>query len=328
MTSTAPLPANTGLPAIDPQRATLQTELIHALNHRLADGLALSAGAAAAADAAGGWIELDAAGAALYVAPLLADGLLCRLTDATGRLDAALAAVALGAVEPLIAAIELTIGRELRPVGVVAAPAASDVVLRVEASDAGAAVHRLVLAMADDVAIAPAGTLPPDPASFIDVAPGWTARIAGPALATGRVGAIGPGDLVLLGTPTGLACFRPPGRAMVLAGRLDIRRGVIEVEQELALAEDLPPPRPGVVGPGDAATVPLSVTFDGGGLTLDRLAALGIGSVVPIPGIRGGALPVKLLAADRCVAAGDLVAVGDGYGVLVTAVTPPDASGD
>ena len=76
-----------------------------------------------------------------------------------------------------------------------------------------------------------------------------------------------------------------------------------------------------------ALTVPTTVEIDGGGLTLERLAALGPGSVVAIPGASGGVLPVRLLAGGKRVASGELVAVGDGYGVLITAVTNPAAKG-
>lgn len=329
MTAAAPRPAHTRLPAIDPSHATIQSDLVEALNNRLSGGLALSA-EAAAGGAAPAWIACDAKDGFLHLAPLLAGGAVPALTDAAGRPDAAAAAVALGAVEPVIAAIELVFGRALRPTAVVAEAPADSVFVHVKARKDGVRLHRLLLAVNPGMRLGAAGTLPLDAAAFVDVAPGWTGRITGPVVSPASLARIGTGDLLLIGTGGVVARFTPPGRDTTLAARLDVQGGTMVVEQELEVAEAAHHTR---AGPGPdphrdraAITVPTSVEFNGGGLTLERLAALGPGSVVALPGAAGGVLPVQLRAGGRAVASGELVAVGDGYGVLITAVVSADAA--
>lgn len=321
MTTSSPLPAHTRLPPIDPEQAQAQSALIEALNRRRAGALLLSAQITKQDASVPAWIALDSTGhGTLHIAPLLADGAVPALSDATGRPDAAAAAVALGAIEPVVAAIELVTGRTLRPVAV-ADQARGAATIRVEAHAGTALVHRALLTV-------PAGlrldgvSLPLDPSAFVDVAPAWAARIGGPELSPARLAEIGTGDLLLLGTAGDLARFTPPGRDTPLVGRLDVGGGTMTVEGELE-----PETRAQATPDLAALTVPTTLEIDGGGLTLERLAALGPGSVVAIPDAGGGVLPVRLLAGGKRVAAGELVAIGDGYGVLITAVSPPAAKG-
>ena len=320
MTANAPSPAHTRLPAIDPSLAQPRSAVIEALNQRLAGALVLSAEMAGKDDVPA-WIAFDAAGGGvLHLAPLVADSAIVALTDPAGRPDAASAAAALGAVEPVVAAIERVAGRALRPTAVGAGPLGDSVVVRIDARTHGVLAHRLLLAWPLGLQPDPIEALPPDPAAFVDVAPAWTARITGPAIAPASLARIGTGDLLLLGTGSPVARFTPPGCSTILAARLDVQGGLMAVEQELEAAEAAPPPRE-AAQPGLAAiTVPTSIEFDGGGLTLDRLAALGRGSIVDIPGAAGGVLPVRLRAGGKAIASGELVAVGDGYGVLITSV--------
>ena len=54
-------------------------------------------------------------------------------------------------------------------------------------------------------------------------------------------------------------------------------------------------------------------------MTAAELATLGKGSVLPLPAA-AGTLPVRVIAGEQCVAEGELVAVGEGFGVLITGV--------
>lgn len=318
MTATASSPAHARLRAIDPARAALQSALVEALNHRRAGELALSAHVAEAG-AADAWIALEAAGATLHVAPLLADGAVPTLLDPAGVPDAALAAVALGAVEPLIAAAELTTGRALRPTRLVTTLPGDPIILHLEAQADGVPVHRLLLAVDADAALAPVGRLASDGSGAAGVAPAWIARIAGPDVPLASLARMQPSDLLLLGTPLGLAHFVPPGRDRTLAARLDVKGGLMVVEHDFGRADLAVAPDDDTRGE-TAISVGTAIELDGGGLTLDRLAALGKGSVVAIPGAAGGVLPARLVAGGRTIASGELVAVGDGYGLLITAL--------
>jgi flagellar motor switch/type III secretory pathway protein FliN len=42
--------------------------------------------------------------------------------------------------------------------------------------------------------------------------------------------------------------------------------------------------------------------------------------VLPLP-VTGGTLPVRVIVGEQCVAEGELVAVGEGFGVLITGVS-------
>lgn len=89
-------------------------------------------------------------------------------------------------------------------------------------------------------------------------------------------------------------------------------------------------PTPEVAPPAGAApaaeprfVVPLSVVLEESQVPLARLQGLQEGAVLPL-GASAGSIPVKLLAGGRALATGTLVAIGDGYGVLIDAV---DAEG-
>jgi len=327
-------PASTGLPAAAPEREGLASALIGALNRRTAGepphALALTAAVPGDEVARpGAWIAFadgnEADAPVLHLAPILADGRVPMLTDAAGRPDAALAATALGAVEPLVAALELVLGRALRPTEAVAAVPGDPVLLLLDAAAAGRRAHRLLLALPPGTAPAAAGALPLDRSHLPDVGPAWTARIAGPAVAAARAAAIARGDLLLLGTGRPLVRFAAPGRKGTLTGRLDVEGGLIMVDGELDASSGPDAPASADAGaplPDPAAhSVRFTVEIEGGDLSFERLATLGAGSVVPVADAGGGRLPVRLLAGGRAMASGDLVAVGEGYGVLVTSVS-------
>ena len=326
MTDLAVAPLRTRLRTIDAARAGLQSRLIEALNRRVAGEYLLEA-RTAADETASAWIMLDADGQGeVGIAPLLAAGAIPSLSDGTGRLDAALAAVALGAIEPIVAAAELTIGRALRPTTVAGSDREDAVRIVIEAWQNGACVHRALISLGSDLRIAPGAPLPFAGGSAIVLAPRWTATIAGPGLSPSRFAAMARGDLLLLGTGGNVARFTPPGRMMALIATLNMQQGVMTVEQGIGDQEIGEAPHVVESAPQDPESepgeirIPTSIEFDGGGLSLERLDALGVGSVVTIPAAAGGVLPVRVIAGGTRVASGELVAVGDGFGVLITAI--------
>jgi flagellar motor switch protein FliN/FliY len=64
--------------------------------------------------------------------------------------------------------------------------------------------------------------------------------------------------------------------------------------------------------------VPLHVTAELGGckLTIEEVLRLGTGSILDLNRSAGG--PIDLLVNDKIVARGDIVAVGENYGVRIT----------
>ena len=64
--------------------------------------------------------------------------------------------------------------------------------------------------------------------------------------------------------------------------------------------------------------VPLHVTAQLGGctLTIEEILKLGTGAIVDLNRAAGG--PIDLLVNDRVIARGDIVAVGENFGVRIT----------
>jgi flagellar motor switch/type III secretory pathway protein FliN len=66
--------------------------------------------------------------------------------------------------------------------------------------------------------------------------------------------------------------------------------------------------------------VPATIEIEGGLLSARDVAGLAPGSVLPVPRT-GGTLPVRVVAGGTVIGAGELVAVGDGFGVLFTSIS-------
>jgi flagellar motor switch/type III secretory pathway protein FliN len=71
--------------------------------------------------------------------------------------------------------------------------------------------------------------------------------------------------------------------------------------------------------------VAATIELDGGRLTAAQMATLGEGSVLQLPA-GNGTLAVRIVAGGAVIADGELVAVGDGFGVLVTALRATDSA--
>ncbi|MDV5824786.1 FliM/FliN family flagellar motor switch protein [Sphingobium naphthae] len=71
--------------------------------------------------------------------------------------------------------------------------------------------------------------------------------------------------------------------------------------------------------PADDFSVQLRFELDQTDVPLARLQAVQQGGVLPLQD-RDGALPVRIIAGGRAIAAGQIVSVGDSYGVLIETV--------
>ncbi len=314
----------TNLRAIDQNRAQLQTTLIAALNRRLIDDLQTSVRVASERDrrAAIAWIQFRSGEHLVQIAPLLVDGALARVSGAHGSVDAAAAAATLGRIEPLVGALELVLGCELQPAGLHKSYTGDPVLLRLDATTANGVIqHRLLLAIPPDMAVEPLAEIALAATAIGGLRLRWTARFDGPSVRAASIAAIASGDMLLLGTGTPVAKLSLPGRNDAPRARFAFNDGVL-VLQDDAVADGAPEPSaPALTGDAGWSDVRLPTVIEiiGSGMTAAELATLGKGSVLPLPAT-GGTLPVRVITGEQCVAEGELVAVGEGYGVLITAV--------
>lgn len=313
----------TQIPTDQPSQREWHSEWVEALDNRRSGDFALAASIAPAVaiDAdGGGWIRFESEGGhTLYLKPMLVAGGVPPLCDQAGRPDAALAAAAMGEMEALIGAVERIAGATLHPVEVTNQPHAS-VRLAIEASDRGIVVHRALLALPPG--LPPAGSpLPLDPAFVSQTIPPLIARTSGPAVARAALAEIATGDLLLLGTGPLLAHFTLPDQSRTLVARVDVQARAMIVERSLDEAANRAPGASDL-GTTDRPRIATVVEIDGTGLSHGQLVTLADGDSVPILAALGATLPVRLRAAGRAIAAGQLVAVGEGHGMLVTERLP------
>jgi type III secretion protein Q len=342
--SARPTPIRAHLRAIEPQRARLQTLLISALNQRRIDDMKTSARLAAARDraAATSWILFTTDRGPVAIAVLLVDGMLAHMTTPQGQPDGAGAAAALARIEPLVAALEAVLGAALHPAGLATDAGEEQLLLRLDAAGAdGAMRHRLLIAVPPTIEAAPIAM----PAMLGTVLSGlrlrWTARIAAPALPAPRVANLSRGDLILLGAGPHEVRLTLPGRNDRPRARIDLVAGRITLLQDPHDRDDIvtdttdgptetgvsfTEPHPAAAPDWSDVRIPAQIEFDGGGFTAAELATLGKGSVLPLPS-QGGTIAVRVVAGEKVVAEGELVAVGEGFGVLVTAPRGPIANG-
>lgn len=149
----------------------------------------------------------------------------------------------------------------------------------------------------------------------------WTATIDTPPIPARHLGTIAPGDLYLLGIAPLIARVTLPGHRSVLRGRLEPNKGSMTLQDDIVPLPDQS--QPDTAAPAvewERMTVPATVEIEGGLLSARDVAGLAAGSVLPVPGT-GGALPVRVIAGGAVIGTGELVAVGDGFGVLFTSVT-------
>jgi len=300
-----------------------------ACSHLLA--LLASARLSAQTVAAGGsrarrWrILLDSDHGPLGFEPLHGGGRPVAVTTHDGRPDLSAAGDALGASEALIASIEHALGTPLRPGA-----------LRVDAGNTrdSATIRVKVAADGGDCAILSVSpeqvrTLPPPrwrapPRDLLALAVCCRIGIGGCALGTDRIPGIGPGDLLLLTRPIGT-------RWAVQVRTSDGRTRPATLHPARATLH-FHPEEPARMDPLHATGTTEAAVSDRSAwsrivtdlrfelpavhLPLGAVAGLQPGAVVRIAGSIG-TLPVEVLAGDRAIARGELVTIGDGYGVRV-----------
>jgi len=289
------------LPRLAAGAARLATRLLAALDG-LAVGEAVLKATATRVPPEGGWIVFDSEPGRILLRPVGADPLA--------------AVQALEPVEPLVGAIERALGVELMPVSLVARPAPDAVVLALTLGTA-----RAWLAVAPDVALAPARRAVRLPGAFGPVRVPVAVRLTAPALSVPDLAALAPGDLLL--------CLAGASATLTMDDRLIHARLTkppiaVRIEAASRLSETQMtldtqvPPAPSPEADLGRIAVPLTIALDGITLPLATIAGLAEGSVIEL-GRAGTSLPVRLLVGEQIVATGELIAVGDGYGVLVKA---------
>ena len=315
-----PSPLRDRLRAIDAGEADRQTRLIAALNARASGELTLGARVAFARDqrAAGAWIGFDTGGQSVFVAPLLVDGELVRLSAGDGVPDPAIAARLLPTIEPLIAAIESALGADLRPSALVPGIPRDFILLRLDASCSRHTIrHRLLVALPREGEVIASPAPAAAPALLSALRARWTAQIDGPSIAGTRIRSIGRGDLLLLGVGALRARIIIPGRDAPLAGWLDLSKGSMTLQEDIVPTPASEIPANGAPPPDwEAMTLPTIVEIEGGLLSARDIAGLAPGSVLPVPQ-SGGTLRVRVSAGGTTIGDGELVAVGEGFGVLL-----------
>lgn len=261
--------------------------------------------------AAPGWIVLQAEPGnwQAFLAPLSGPQGPLRLTGDAGAPDALRAALALEAIEPLTAALERAWGVALRPVEV--SDASNGLALKVEAFDCTAL---LSIAASDHATIALAvREAPSDRVAGIPVAAAW--HVSGPWLGTDRIAALQSGDMLLLAAQAPAELVASGARR---TGRVDLAARTMTITE----TGDLQMP---VIEEGwAAARTPVQIVIDGGAVPVGQLAALTPGGVLTLD-VTGDVLPVEVRAGGARIGRGELVAVGDAFGVVLSEVDLPAA---
>lgn len=262
-----------------------------------------------------GWVVLEAerGGWEAWLAPIGGPQGPLPLRSDDGLPDAARMAVALEAIEPLTARLERSWATALRPVRIERhAPdpifqldgLGSSALLRIQAPDSG----RVSL---------PDRQASPDRLASVQLPAEW--RVFGPQLASDRVARLGRGDMLLLpaicGGELGVAEAR-------WSGCVDWERRTITLTQsggdEMSTADN------GWAG----ARTPLQLVIDAGSVSVGQLATLGPGGILTLEG-RRDVLEVEVRAGGARIGRGELVAVGDAFGVVLTEISlPPSPPAD
>lgn len=315
-------PLASSLESLDPAEVEARNRALAVMSALEAPGLRIRA--SLAEPFAGPWIQFGSDPRAPRLAIVDLDGARFAAAD-----DAALL-VALDRFEPLLVAIEAATGLTLEPSDISRHPAPQGLGLALEVrSEEQDAPSRLVFQLDPALVGAwtpPAVDLDADGAHLaVPVAGALVLEAA--AVAAARVAALRAGDIVL--TPWGPG--RPGDARLTLSDRRligrfdpgDQRFTVFTLEEsamaapptDALLAPETSPAEAAPIAPADLP-VPLRVMLGEVSLPLSELARLRPGSTVVLSGPARDAAAI-LLAGERPIATGRLVAVGDAYGVLI-----------
>lgn len=310
------------LESLDPVEVEARNRALAVMSVLEAPGLRIRA--SLAEPFAGPWIQFGSNPRAPRLAIADLDGMRFAAAD-----DAALL-VALDRFEPLLVAIEAATGLILEPSDISRHPAPQGLGLALEVrSEEDAAPSRLVFQV--DPALVGAWTKPAieldADGAHLAVPVAGALVLEAAAVAAVRVAALRAGDIVL--TPWGPG--RPGDARLTLSGhRLigrfdpgDRRFTVFTLEEsamtappaDAVLAPEISPVEAAPITPADLP-VPLRVMLGEVSLPLSELAGLRPGSTVVLGGSARDATAI-LLAGERPIATGRLVAVGEAYGLLI-----------
>jgi flagellar motor switch/type III secretory pathway protein FliN len=210
----------------------------------------------------------------------------------------------LDAVDPLLVDVEAALGVSLDAIGIcTTVPGAIGIQLSRDNDSLIVAAPRDHARRADW--IAGAAALPP---SSAHMPVGVSLTIGGPRLTVAEASALALGDLLLVAQHT-VATLRTP-HLPDMTGAFDFSTGQFSPGQTGAAMPDEPP---------NAAAdfmVPLSIQLPDRMTSAASLAALAPGVTLPLGPLTEG-MPVELRVADRLLARGELVQLGDRFAVLV-----------
>lgn len=300
---------STRLPSIASERARLQSALLAALDGAACEGLALRASLAEAAATPA--IRFSTAAGDIEIVPVLGAGGVPMLVADDGEPDAVASMAALAALEPVVATIERQLGIVLRPVAV--AHASLALWLRIESVGRDGRVRdALLLGVAADSGLSPQPLPPRLDERVHALRLRFAFAAAGPQLGSRALSALARGDLVLVGGPR-LAGSVEAGTQRLPATYEPQTATITIANQGNSRVTDTDSP---TRDDGDLQLA-LTLRIEGGSVTLGDLARLTAGSVLPL-GIEGVTMPVTLEVGGAAVATGELVAIGEAYGVLIT----------
>jgi type III secretion protein Q len=280
--------------------------------------------AAPAGGRTGGWqIELDSDYGPLGFLPLRGSGRPLGIASRGDAPDLAEAGAALKASEALICALERALDTPLWPAAI-RPDARTDhgsnaVRVRIDADGGDCA---MLSASPDLLRSLPAPRWHLAPRSLLALNVPCRIRIGGCTVDARRLAAVGPGDLLLQTLGTG-----PRWTVQVLAHDGPKRDATFDpASATLSFHTEEPVDMDPLPSPCNAAAVgsdlagwsrigtELRFELPSVNLPLGTVAGLQAGAVLRIPAAQG-ALSVDVLAGDRPIARGELVAIGDGYGV-------------
>lgn len=283
----------TALPKVDPDAADLTRTLCALFGdaglgasvvHKLPTGLWFAA-------AAGVRFQIAACEGH---APLLAAD---RVGDAVALLDA---------VDPLLTTVETALAVSLEPEALGAEISDNSVMISVACDEARITLavpvaHRERIAWQSRAQSLRSrlGTMP----CVVQI------RIAGPRLSVVEAGKLADGDLVLIGAHVAATLAASDGREM--PGVFDLPTGHFTSNPQGAPMAKSDP----LEGPPDFA-VPLTIRLPDRMTSAASLAALSAGTTLPLGPLTEG-MPVELLVADRLLARGELVQLGERFAVLI-----------
>jgi type III secretion protein Q len=313
-----PRPLRSALPRMAPEDAARRNAMLAALHGTGAAGAPLRARVVEAEPA-----PLLRLTGGLAVRPLLVHGRPCAWTPtaASPLLPEALAELA--ELEPLLLAIERAWGAPLEPLELGQAPPHA-LHVRVEA---GGREERSALLLAVDPDAAP----PPAPAApavalrgaALHARAGVRLRLRGPVAPARELGLLARGDLVLLPATAGEVAAELAWAGRRVPGVWSARTGRFASDGAQGGGMDGDTLGESATAPGD---IPVRLTAELAVLEvpLAELARLAPGAVLNLPPL-GDAPAVRIAAGGAAVAAGRLVALGDGYAVLVDEVATDPA---